>query len=65
MTRTVVPTTPTGLAGAVERYTERGLHVAVEAGNQTAWIVDLLRELGAKVHVVHPSARDIATTLIG
>jgi transposase len=30
------------------------VRVAVEAGNQTAWIVDLLRELGAKVHVVHP-----------
>jgi len=52
--RGVVPTTPTGLAGAVERYAERGLRVAVEAGNQTAWIVDLLREVGAKVHVVHP-----------
>ena len=30
------------------------MRVAIEAGNQTAWIVDLLRELGAKVHVVHP-----------
>jgi hypothetical protein len=46
----VVPTTPTGLAGAVERYPERGLRVAVEAGDQTAWIVDVLRERGAKVH---------------
>src|SRR5262245_26415090 len=54
VTRGVVPTTPTGLAGAVERYAARGLRVAIEAGNQTAWIVDLLRELGAKVHVVHP-----------
>src|SRR5262249_53468694 len=52
--RTVVATTPTALAGAVERYTERGLRVAIEAGNQTAWMVDLLRELGAKGHVVHP-----------
>jgi transposase len=51
---TVVPTTPTGLAGVIEWYAERGLRVAVEAGNQTAWIVDLLREAGAKVHVVHP-----------
>ena len=50
----VVPTTPPGLAGVIEAYTERGLRVAVEAGNQTAWIVDLLRESGAKVHVVHP-----------
>ena len=52
--REVVATTPTGLASAVERSAERGLRVAIEAGNQTAWIVDLLRELGAKVHVVHP-----------
>jgi transposase len=52
--RTVVPTTPAGLTEALERYVERGLRVAIEAGNQTAWIVDLLRELGAKVHVVHP-----------
>ena len=52
--RTVVATTPTELARAVERNAERGLRVAVEAGNQTAWIVDLLRKLGAKVHVVHP-----------
>jgi hypothetical protein len=49
VTRGIVATTPTGLAGAVERYTARAC-VAIEAGNQTAWIVDLLRELGAKVH---------------
>jgi transposase len=51
---TVVPTTPTGLAGVIDPYADRGLRVAIEAGNQTAWIVDLLREAGAKVHVVHP-----------
>jgi transposase len=50
----IIATTPTGLAQAVERYAARGVRVAIEAGNQTAWIVDLLRELGAKVHVVHP-----------
>src|SRR5262249_46698264 len=27
---------------------------ARERGGQTAWIVDLIRELGGKVHVVHP-----------
>ena len=54
VTRGIVATTPTGLAQAVERYAARGVRVAIEAGNQTAWIVDLLRELGAKVHVVHP-----------
>src|SRR5262249_59920215 len=42
-----------GLASVIDPYVERGLRVAVEAGNQTAWIVDLLREAGAKVHVVH------------
>jgi transposase len=46
--RTVVATTPTELARAVERYAERGLRVVVEAGNQTAWIGDLLRELGRR-----------------
>jgi transposase len=50
----VVPTTPHGLSEALERYAERGLRVAIEAGNQTAWIVELLRELGAHVHVMHP-----------
>jgi hypothetical protein len=29
VTRGVVPTTPTGLAGAVERYAERGRRVAI------------------------------------
>ena len=38
VTRGVVSTTPTGLTQAVERYAERGLRVAIEAGNQTAWI---------------------------
>jgi hypothetical protein len=53
VTRGIVATKPTGLAGAVERDTARGVRVAIEAGNPTAWMVDLLRELGATVHVVH------------
>jgi transposase len=52
--RAVVPTTLGGLTDALERHAGRGLRVAIEAGNQTAWIYDLLRELGAAVHVVHP-----------
>ena len=36
------------------RYAEQKLKVAVEAGGQTGWIYDVLRELGARVHVVHP-----------
>ncbi len=52
--RMVVPTAPGHLEDAIGRYVARGLRVAIEAGNQTAWIHDLLRELGAEVHVVHP-----------
>lgn len=52
--RAVVATTPEGIEGALGRWAHRGLTVALEAGNQTAWIHDLLLELGAKVHVVHP-----------
>lgn len=36
-------------------YLAGGLQVAVEAGNQTAWIHDLLVEMGAKVVVVNPN----------
>src|SRR5262245_41046466 len=52
--RAVIATTPEMLDATLTRHAGRGLKVAVEAGNQTAWIVDMLRELGAKVHVVHP-----------
>ncbi len=52
--RTVVSTTPGGLTGALERHAARGLRIAIEAGNQSAWIYDLVRELGVAVHVVHP-----------
>ena len=36
-------------------YLRGGLSVAIEAGNQTAWIYDLLIDLGAEVTVVNPS----------
>lgn len=36
-------------------YLAGGLQVAVEAGNQTAWIHDLLVDMGAKVVVVNPN----------
>src|SRR5579863_9586723 len=36
-------------------YLKGGLKVAVEAGNQTAWIHDLLVEMGAAVVVVNPA----------
>jgi transposase len=52
--RAVVATTPEGIERALRRWAARGLKVAIEAGNQTAWIHDVLVDLGAKVHVVHP-----------
>lgn len=36
-------------------YVRGGLRVAIEAGNQTAWIYDLLVYLGAEVTVVNPA----------
>ena len=36
-------------------YVQAGLSVAIEAGNQTAWIHDLLVDIGAKVTVVNPA----------
>jgi transposase len=51
----VVPTTPEGIERARARYVDRGLRVAIEAGGQTAWIHDVLVELGVQhVHVGHP-----------
>src|SRR5512132_4163832 len=49
-----VATTAEAIRTVFQRYRAKGLRVAIEAGGQTAWIVDVLRELGAQVHVVHP-----------
>ena len=50
-----VATTPTELKGRLRPYLRYGLAVAFEAGNQSAWIHDLLVELGAAVTVVNPA----------
>src|SRR5262245_13315754 len=52
--RAAIATSPEMLEATLRPFLQRGLKVAIEAGNQTAWIVDVLREVGAKVHVVHP-----------
>ena len=39
----------------LQPYLRGGLSVAIEAGNQTAWIHDLLVSLGAEVTVVNPT----------
>ena len=36
-------------------HVKYGLKIAIEAGNQTAWIYDCLKETGAEVVVVNPS----------
>ena len=38
----------------LKRFVRRGLSIAIEAGNQTAWVHDVLCEMGAEVTVVHP-----------
>ena len=50
-----VPTTKPTFENRLKRYVARGLRIAIEVGNQTAWIYDALTEMGAKVTVVHPA----------
>ena len=39
----------------VKKFRRGGLSIAIEAGNQTAWVYDELVKLGAKVTVVNPA----------
>jgi transposase len=50
-----VGTTKAALTQRLRPYLRRGLAVAFEAGNQSAWLHDLLVELGAQVTVVNPA----------
>ena len=50
-----VPTTKSGFEERLKRYVAGGLRIAIEAGNQTAWISDTLKQMGAKVTVVNPT----------
>lgn len=50
-----VASTRPGLTQRLRPYLRGGLAVAFEAGNQSAWIHDLLVELGAQVTVVNPA----------
>lgn len=42
-------------ARRLKRFVRGGLSIAIEAGNQTAWVHDALKELGAEVTVVNPA----------
>jgi transposase len=50
-----VPTTPHDLARRLKPHIRGGLTVAVEAGNQTAWVHEALTAFGAAVVVVNPA----------
>jgi len=50
-----IPTKAGVLRQRLRPYLRGGLGVAIEAGNQTAWIYDLLVDLGAEVTVVNPT----------
>jgi transposase len=39
----------------VKKFADSGLSIAIEAGNQTAWVHEELVKLGAEVTVVHPT----------
>jgi transposase len=49
-----VPTTKDGFKRSLGPSLREGLKIAIEAGNQTAWVYECLKELGAEVVVVHP-----------
>jgi transposase len=50
-----IPTAADVLRQRLRPYLRGGLHIALEAGNQSAWLYDLLVELGAHVTVVNPT----------
>jgi transposase len=49
-----IPTTKDGFKQSLSPSLGQGLKVAIEAGNQTAWVYEYLKQLGAEVVVVHP-----------
>jgi transposase len=50
-----VATTPATLQVRLKPFVRCGLAIAIEAGNQTAWIYEVLVALGAQVTVVNPN----------
>ena len=50
-----VPTESQALRQRLGRFVPDGLKVAIEAGNQTAWLHETLTRMGADVTVVNPT----------
>ena len=50
-----VETTREGFEKSLRKYVRDGLKIAIEAGNQTAWVYEALVAMGAQVIVVNPN----------
>lgn len=50
-----VATEPSAFQRRLKRFVRGGLSIAIEAGNQTAWVYEALVEMGAQVTVVNPT----------
>jgi transposase len=50
-----VATEKKALQDVFRKHVKHGLKIAIEAGNQTAWIYESLKEIGAEVVVVNPN----------
>jgi transposase len=50
-----VETSKEALEARLRRFRREGLSVAIEAGNQTAWVYEVLVAMGAEVTVVNPN----------
>ena len=50
-----VATEKAAFEGRLKRFVRGGLSIAIEAGNQTAWVYEALVAIGAKVTVVNPT----------
>jgi len=55
LTAGAVPTEKASLERRLKRFVRGGLSIAIEAGNQTAWVYDALVAMGATVTVVNPT----------
>ena len=50
-----VSTQKAAFEGRLKRFVRGGLSIAIEAGNQTAWVYEALVQMGATVTVVNPT----------
>lgn len=65
--RAIAPTTPAGLDDALGRFLKSSVRAAIEAGNETAWIIDSLLIIGYEVgpRGSRPTPTTLTTTVPG